>query len=56
MAAGVENVLFLLLHGESFQYIGSSRLVHDMKSGNWPGAGNQSIDLTKVTSKAVVLD
>jgi len=50
MAAGVENVLFLLLHGESFQYIGSSRLVHDMKSGSWPGAGNQSIDLTKVKS------
>jgi len=34
--AGVENVLFLLIHGESFDYIGSSRLVYDMENQAFP--------------------
>lgn len=33
---GVENVMFLLLHGESFDYIGSSRLVYDMINDAFP--------------------
>ena len=34
--AGVENILFLLIHGESFDYIGSSRLVYDMENMAFP--------------------
>lgn len=30
------NVLFLLLNGESYDYIGSSRVVWDMKNGVFP--------------------
>jgi len=33
---GVENILFLLIHGESFDYIGSSRLVYDMENQAFP--------------------
>lgn len=33
---GVENILFLLLHGESFDYMGSSRLVYDMARDAFP--------------------
>ncbi|XP_023337396.1 nicastrin [Eurytemora carolleeae] len=32
----VENVLFLLVHGESFDYIGSTRAVYDMMSDSFP--------------------
>jgi len=34
--AGIDNVLFLFLHGESFDYIGSSRLVYDMEGNAFP--------------------
>jgi Nicastrin. len=30
------NVLFLLLNGEAYDYIGSSRVVWDMKNGMFP--------------------
>jgi nicastrin len=30
------NVLFLLLNGEAYDYIGSSRVVWDMKNGVFP--------------------
>jgi hypothetical protein len=30
------NVLFLLLNGEAYDYIGSSRVVWDMKNGEFP--------------------
>jgi len=33
---GIENVLFLLIHGESFDYIGSSRLLYDMNNDAFP--------------------
>ena len=36
LKAGVENILFLLIHGESFDYIGSSRLVYDMQHQAFP--------------------
>jgi nicastrin len=31
-----KNVLFLLFNGESYDFIGSQRLVYDMKTGNFP--------------------
>jgi len=34
--SGVENVMFLLVHGESFDYIGSNRAVFDMMSETFP--------------------
>lgn len=34
--SGIENVLFLLIHGESFNYIGSSRIVYDMQNDAFP--------------------
>jgi len=33
---GVENILFLLVHGESFDYIGSTRAVYDMMNQSFP--------------------
>jgi len=33
---GIENILFLLIHGESFDYIGSSRLLYDMQHDSFP--------------------
>jgi len=33
---GIDNVLFMFLHGESFDYIGSSRLAYDMEGGAFP--------------------
>ncbi len=32
-----QNVLFAFLNGESFDYIGSSRMIWDMKNGKFPG-------------------
>jgi len=39
---GVENVMFLLLNGESFDNTGSTRLLYDMERGEFP----HSLDLT----------
>ena len=36
MVVGVENILFLLVHGESFDYIGSTRAVYDMMNQSFP--------------------
>ena len=33
---GIKNVLFLLIHGESFDHIGSTRLVDDMMKSGFP--------------------
>ena len=33
---GISNVLFLLIHGESFDHIGSTRLVDDMMKSGFP--------------------
>ncbi|XP_026281951.1 nicastrin isoform X2 [Frankliniella occidentalis] len=37
------NVLFLLLSGESYDYIGSSRIVYDMKQGIFPVIPDPSV-------------
>ena len=36
--AGVDNIMFLLLNGESFDASGSSRLLYDMKHKLFPGS------------------
>ena len=33
---GIRNILFFLIHGESFDFIGSTRLVHDMSQDSFP--------------------
>ena len=33
---GIQNILFLLIQGESFDFIGSTRLVHDMVNLSFP--------------------
>lgn len=39
-----KNVLFLLLNGESYDYIGSSRLVWDMQKGEFPLKWDSSVN------------
>ena len=46
----MENILFLLLQGESFDNIGSSRLVYDMQNGAFP------FDLAKAKEEGRLLD
>ena len=46
----MENILFLLLQGESFDNIGSSRLVYDMQNGAFP------FDMEKATKEGRLLD
>ena len=41
--AGVENILFLLIHGESFDFIGSSRLAYDMEHEAFPYILSQAV-------------
>ena len=45
-SAGIENIMFLLLNGESFDLSGSSRLVYDMKQDMFP----HDINMTDVFS------
>jgi len=45
LSAANKRVLFTLFAGESFDYLGSNRVVHDMTNGNkskWPVTGNDS--------------
>ncbi|XP_008557145.1 nicastrin [Microplitis demolitor] len=42
------NVLFSLLNGESFDYIGSSRFVYDLKEGNFNALGGENLKLNKI--------
>jgi len=44
--AGIENIMFLLLNGESFDLSGSSRLVYDMKEDKFP----HDVNITDVFS------
>ena len=46
----MENILFLLLQGESFDNIGSSRLVYDMQNGAFP------FDLAKAKEEGRLLE
>ena len=38
-----KNVLFALLNGEAFDYIGSSRMVYDMENGLFPKPNDDEI-------------
>ncbi|XP_074109466.1 nicastrin [Cotesia typhae] len=42
------NVLFSLLNGESFDYIGSSRFVYDLKEGNFNALGGKNLKFDKI--------
>jgi len=44
---GMENILFLLLNGESFDFSGSARLLYDMKNDQFP----HKMNLTEVFSR-----
>ena len=44
---GLENIWFLLLNGESFDFSGSSRLLYDMKNNQFP----HKMNLTEIYSK-----
>ena len=43
---GIQNILFLLIQGESFDFIGSTRLVHDMENLSFP-FNNSDKDIMK---------
>ena len=38
-----KNVLFALLNGEAFDYIGSSRMVYDMEEGSFPKPDDEEV-------------
>ncbi|XP_076236424.1 nicastrin isoform X2 [Calliopsis andreniformis] len=42
------NVVFSLLNGEAFDYIGSSRLVYDLKEGNFNALGGVNLKLDDI--------
>lgn len=46
-----KNVLFILFNGESYDYIGSQRLVYDMENGDFPSLSTQTqpIHLKNIT-------
>ncbi|XP_029040325.1 nicastrin [Osmia bicornis bicornis] len=44
------NVVFSLLNGEAFDYIGSSRLVYDLKEGNFNALGGVNLKLDDIKS------
>ncbi|KAK2580063.1 hypothetical protein KPH14_012347 [Odynerus spinipes] len=44
------NVVFTLLNGEAFDYIGSSRLVYDLKEGNFNALGGVNLMLSEITT------
>ena len=48
--AGVENIMFLLLNGESFDASGSSRLLYDMKQNQFPETQEVKLGLESIAS------
>lgn len=44
------NVVFSLLNGESMDYIGSSRLVYDLKEGNFRSLGGRLLKFDQISS------
>ncbi|XP_015123019.1 nicastrin [Diachasma alloeum] len=48
--ASANNVLFSLLNGESFDYIGSSRFVYDLKEGNFNALAGRNLPLSTITT------
>lgn len=43
------NVVFSILNGESLDYIGSSRLVYDLKENQFHGLGEQNLTLDHIS-------
>ncbi|XP_016914122.1 nicastrin isoform X2 [Apis cerana] len=44
------NVVFALLNGEAFDYIGSSRLIYDLKEGNFNALGGVNLKFDDIKS------
>lgn len=44
------NIVFSLLNGESFDYIGSSRLVYDLKNGHFNSLGGVNLKFDEIKS------
>ncbi|XP_017888606.1 nicastrin [Ceratina calcarata] len=44
------NVVFSILNGEAFDYIGSSRLIYDMKEGNFNSLGGVNLNFDDIKS------
>lgn len=44
------NVVFSLLNGEAFDYIGSSRMVYDLKQNNFNALGGTNLKLDDIKS------
>lgn len=44
------NVVFSLLNGEAFDYIGSSRLVYDLQEGSFRSLGRQLLKFNQISS------
>ncbi|XP_015432196.1 PREDICTED: nicastrin [Dufourea novaeangliae] len=44
------NVVFTLLNGEAFDYIGSSRLIYDLKEGNFNALGGVNLKFDDIKS------
>ena len=49
-----KNVLFALLNGEAFDYIGSSRMVYDMENGLFPKPNDDEIIGKKLALKNII--
>ncbi|XP_043290145.1 nicastrin [Venturia canescens] len=47
---GKTNVLFSLLNGEAFDYIGSGRLTYDLKQGTFNAIGGKSLTLDRIAA------
>lgn len=43
------NIVFSLLNGESMDYIGSSRLVYDMKNGDFRSLGGRTLKFEQIS-------
>lgn len=44
------NVIFSLLNGEAFDYIGSSRMVYDLKQNNFNALGGINLNIDNIKS------
>lgn len=44
------NVIFTLLNGEAFDYIGSGRLVYDLSTGNFNSLGGKTLRLEDIST------
>ena len=44
------NVMFSLMNGEAYDYIGSSRMIYDMKEGNFKSFNGNNFDFEQITA------